>query len=94
MLETSVPQLCEHLTNTTTVATIAATMQVLLKLTEKRPELVLDQFDKIKKATQETPSTISLAAQILSRAGKVKKVNFYVENLFCFCSCRVCSSCI
>lgn len=74
VLETSVPQLCEHLTNTTTVATIAATMQVLLKLTDKRPELVLDHFDKIKKATQESPSTISLAAQILSTAGKVNKV--------------------
>lgn len=69
------PQLCEHLTNTTAAtSTIAATMQVLLKLTDKRPELVLDHFDKIKKATQETPSTISLAAQILSTAGKVNKV--------------------
>lgn len=49
-------------------------MQVLLKLTDKRPELVLDHFDKIKKATKESPSTISLAAQILSTAGKLNKV--------------------
>ncbi|XP_037044917.1 protein melted isoform X2 [Bradysia coprophila] len=87
VLETSVSQLCEHLTNTATVSTIAATMQVLLKLTDKRPELVLDHFDKIKKATQETPSTISLAAQILSTAGKVNKekaqfaLDFVLEHL-------------
>lgn len=55
-------------------ATVTATMQVLLKMTEKQPELLLDHFDKIKKATQEAPSTISLAAQILSTAGKLNKV--------------------
>ena len=49
-------------------------MHVLLKLAEKRPNLVLDQFDKIKLAAQETPLTITLAAQILSTAGKVKEV--------------------
>lgn len=49
-------------------------MQVLLKLSEKRPNLMLDQFQKIKAAALETPATITLAAQILSTAGKVNKV--------------------
>lgn len=51
-------------------------MQVLLKLAEKKPALVIDQFSKIKQAAQETPATIQLAAQTLSAAGKVNKVIF------------------
>lgn len=49
-------------------------MQVLLKLAEKRPNLILDQFYKIKSAALENPNTITLAAQILSAAGRVNKV--------------------
>lgn len=72
MLAASVLQLCEHLGET---ATVQATMQVLLKLADKRPDLVIDQFDRIKMAAKDSPSCVSLAAQILSTAGKLSKVH-------------------
>lgn len=48
-------------------------MQVLLKLADKRPDLVIDQFNRIKMAVKESPSCVPLAAQILSTAGKYNK---------------------
>lgn len=49
-------------------------MSVLLKLAENRPNLIANYFDKIKAAAEETPSTVSLAAQILATSGKISKV--------------------
>lgn len=75
VLEASVLQLCDHLSESSTVQ---ATMQVLLKLAETKPILVIDQFDKIIAAAEESPSTVSLAGQILSTAGKLHKVRISV----------------
>lgn len=62
-------------------------MQVLLKLAEKRPDLIIDQLDRVKLAAKESPSCISTAAQILSTAGKLNKekaqfaLDFVLEHL-------------
>lgn len=73
VLKDSVAQLCELLAQSSTAQ---ATMQVLLPLSEYRPQLVIPHFVQLKTAATETPTTITLAAQIMSAAGKVNKVSF------------------
>lgn len=80
VLDASVPQLCEHLA---TAATALATMQVLLPLAQAvavgggpAPAAVLlcEHFGRLRAAAQETPATVTVAAQIMATAGKVNKV--------------------
>lgn len=71
-LESSVPVLCEYLTDPVCAS---GTMQILLKLAETRPNLIVKYFDKIKDSTTETLTTIAVAAQILATAGKISKVS-------------------
>lgn len=78
VLAASVPQLCEHLG---CAQTAMATMQVLLPLAElggpATAEQLAVQFGRLRTAAQETPATVTLAAQIMAAAGKVNKVRFF-----------------
>lgn len=80
----SVQQLCEYLNDSTTVA---ATLMVILRMAEYKPNTILEHFDKIKTAALANPSTISLAAKCLSVAGKINKeraqfaLDFVLEQL-------------
>lgn len=82
-LHGSLPQLCELLSNSSTVQ---PTMIVLLRLSEQRPLLILE-YTPLIKATALTPQTINLAAQILSAIGKLGKehaqiaLDFVLEHL-------------
>lgn len=84
ILESSVPQLCDSLHESSTVS---AAMLVILKMAEEKPNTVVEHFDKIKLATQKHPSTVSLAAKILAAAGKLNKeraqfaLDFVLEQL-------------
>lgn len=84
VLESSIPQLCEFLNDSTTAL---ATMNVLMKLAEKRPNLIVNYFDNIKTAAIKNPSTITLAAQILATSGKINNekaqyaLDFILEHL-------------
>lgn len=81
VLAAAVPQLCEHLGNT---QTSLATMQVLLPLAEQggaaTAQQLAERFAKLRQAAQETPATVTLAAQIMAAAGKVNKV---IEVFLC-----------
>lgn len=82
-LHGSLPQLCELLSNSSTVQ---PTMIVLLRLSEQRPLLILE-YTPLIRATALTPQTINLAAQILSAIGKLGKehaqiaLDFVLEHL-------------
>uniref|UniRef100_A0A336MAW9 CSON012913 protein n=1 Tax=Culicoides sonorensis TaxID=179676 RepID=A0A336MAW9_CULSO len=82
-LHGSLPQLCELLSNSSTVQ---QTMIVFLRLSEQRPLLILEYTSFIKAAAS-TPQTINLAAQILSAIGKLGKehaqiaLDFVLEHL-------------
>ncbi|XP_073971191.1 ventricular zone expressed PH domain-containing protein melted isoform X2 [Rhodnius prolixus] len=84
LLEPSLPQLCEYLTIS---ATAGATMQVLLRLAEKRPHLLTDYVGRVKQAAETYPSTLCLAAQVITAVGKLSKekaqdaLNFVLEHL-------------
>ncbi|KAK9501661.1 hypothetical protein O3M35_012345 [Rhynocoris fuscipes] len=84
LLEPSLPQLCEYLTISTTAG---ATMQVLLRLAEKRPHLLVDYVGRVKQAAETHPSTLCLAAQVITAVGKLSKekaqdaLNFVLEHL-------------
>ncbi|XP_055909392.1 protein melted isoform X1 [Eupeodes corollae] len=84
VLENSVPELCEFLFN---VETATATMQILLKIAESSPKLIVEHFEKIKLTAKNNPTTISLAAQVLATAGRNNKdtakyaLDFVLEHL-------------
>ncbi|XP_049313359.1 protein melted isoform X1 [Bactrocera dorsalis] len=84
VLENCVPRLCELLYDNET-ATI--TMQILLKISEQRPLLIVEHCEKIKAASKANPNTVSLAAQILASAGRTNKehaqyaLDFVLEHL-------------
>nr|XP_018910656.1 PREDICTED: protein melted [Bemisia tabaci] len=84
LLEASLPQLCEYLGAATTAS---ATLQVLLHLAEKKPQLLSDYMPKIKQAAKCNPKTLCLAAQVISAVGKLSKdkaqeaLNFVLEHL-------------
>ncbi|XP_037944224.1 protein melted isoform X2 [Teleopsis dalmanni] len=84
VLEPCVPILCESLYD---AETVTITMQILLKVAEHRPHLMVEHFDKIKLASKTQPNSISLAAQILTAAGRTSKDNaqfaldFVLEHL-------------
>lgn len=70
-IEPLIPQLDDLLSDPSTVQ---ATLQVLLKLAEQSPDLVLDHFPIISNVAKTNPTMVAIAAQILSTAGKVNKV--------------------
>lgn len=82
VLEAAVPQLCEHLG---CAQTALATMQVLLPLAQQggqaTAEQLAAQFVRLRMAAQETPSTVTLAAQIMAAAGKVNKVTALFNHI-------------
>lgn len=84
LLEPSLPQLCEYLA---IGATAGATMQVLLRLAEKKPHLLMDCVPKVKQAAETFPATLCLAAQVIAAVGKLSKdkaqeaLNFVLEHL-------------
>ncbi|KAL1138058.1 hypothetical protein AAG570_009753 [Ranatra chinensis] len=84
LLEPSLPQLCEYLA---LGPTALATMQVLLRLAEKRPHSLIDCVGKVKQAAETNPSTLCLAAQVIAAVGKLSKdkaqeaLNFVLEHL-------------
>lgn len=73
VLEAYVPQLCEQLANGQMAQ---ATMQVLLPLAEHVATAapIAEQFSRLRAAALESPSTVTLTAQIMAAAGKVNKV--------------------
>jgi protein melted len=83
VLHNSLPQLCDLL-NQPVVA--PAAMNVLLKMAENRPLLLIDHADIIKNAAT-TPQTVPHAAQILSIIGRSSKeraqiaLDFVLEHL-------------
>lgn len=76
VLDGSVPQLCEQLA---IAQTAQATMLVLLPLAERTATAsqIAEQFSRLRAAAQETPATVTLTAQIMAAAGKVKKVRSF-----------------
>lgn len=65
------PQVDELLADTSTAQ---ATLEVLLKVAEQTPDVVLEHFLAISNVVKSNPALVSLSAQILSTAGKVNKV--------------------
>lgn len=53
-------------------------MQILLKISEQQPLLIVEHCEKIKAASKANPNTISLAAQILASAGRTNKVRIVI----------------
>ena len=53
-----------------------ATMQVLLRVAEKRPHSLTDVVSKVKQAAEANPTTLCLAAQVIAAVGKLSKVTF------------------
>lgn len=84
LLEPSLPQLCEYLA---LGATANATLEVLLRLAEKSPQLLADCVGRVKQAAEAHPSTLCLAAQVIAAVGKLNKdraqeaLNFVLEHL-------------
>ncbi|XP_045473807.1 protein melted isoform X2 [Harmonia axyridis] len=84
LLEASVPQLCEYLSNPVTAA---ATLQIFLHMAQKKPALLADHVNVMKLAAQKYPQIICLAAQVISAVGKLSKdkaqdaLNFVLEHL-------------
>ncbi|XP_034247759.1 protein melted isoform X2 [Thrips palmi] len=84
LLEPSLPQLCEYLSQ---AATASDTMKVFVNMAEKRPQLLVDHLPQIKKVVECHPNTLCLAAQVISSVGKLSKdraqeaLNFVLEHL-------------
>ncbi|XP_026845248.1 protein melted isoform X1 [Drosophila persimilis] len=71
VLEECVPQLCGFLLDNDTSS---ITMQILLKLAQHAPHLLVDHFEQLRLAAKTNPSTATLCAQILTTAGIGSKV--------------------
>ncbi|CAH1154096.1 unnamed protein product [Phaedon cochleariae] len=84
LLEASVPQLCEYLSNSVTAT---PTLQVFLHMALKIPALLTDHVNVMKQVAQSHPQTVCLAAQIIGAVGKLSKdkaqdaLNFILEYL-------------
>ena len=74
LLEASVPQLCEYLSNSVTAA---PTLQVFLHMAEKKPALLADHVGAMKQSAQRHPHTVCLAAQVIGAIGKLSKVKHF-----------------
>ncbi|XP_019873887.2 protein melted isoform X2 [Aethina tumida] len=84
LLEASVPQLCEYLSNSVTAS---PTLQIFLHMAEKKPALLADHVGAMKEAAEKHPHTVCLAAQVIGAIGKLSKdraqdaLNFVLEYL-------------
>ncbi|CAH1104202.1 unnamed protein product [Psylliodes chrysocephalus] len=84
LLEASVPQLCEYLSNP---GTVGPTLEVFIHMADKIPGLLVDHINAVKQCAQKHPQTICSAAQIISAVGKLSKdraqdaLNFVLEYL-------------
>ncbi|BFF96740.1 protein melted [Drosophila madeirensis] len=84
VLEQCVPQLCGFLLDSDTSS---VTMQILLKLSQHAPHLLVDHFEQLRLAAKTNPSTVTLCAQILTNAGIGSKetaqqaLDFVLEHL-------------
>lgn len=84
VLESCVPQLCGFLQDSDTSN---ITMQILLKLAQHAPHLLVDHFEQVRLAAKTNPSTITLCAQVLTTSGMGSKetaqqaLDFVLEHL-------------
>ncbi|XP_016924743.4 protein melted isoform X2 [Drosophila suzukii] len=84
VLESCVPQLCGFLLDSDTSS---ITMQILLKLSQHSPNLLVDHFEQLQLAAKTNPGTIPLCAQIMTTAGIGSKetaqqaLDFVLEHL-------------
>lgn len=84
VLESCVPQLCDFLQDSDTSN---ITMQILLKLAQHAPHLLVDHFEQVRLAAKTNPSTITLCAQVLTTSGIGSKetaqqaLDFVLEHL-------------
>ncbi|XP_017862219.1 PREDICTED: protein melted isoform X2 [Drosophila arizonae] len=84
VLESCVPQLCNFLQDSDTSN---ITMQILLKLAQHAPHLLVEHFEQLRLAAKANPSTVTLCAQILTTAGIGSKetaqqaLDFVLEHL-------------
>ncbi|XP_017955996.1 protein melted isoform X2 [Drosophila navojoa] len=84
VLESCVPQLCNFLQDSDTSN---ITMQILLKLAQHAPHLLVEHFEQLRQAAKANPSTVTLCAQILTTAGIGSKetaqqaLDFVLEHL-------------
>nr|XP_017009476.2 protein melted isoform X2 [Drosophila takahashii] len=84
VLESCVPQLCGFLLDSDTSS---ITMQILLKLSQHSPNLLVDHFEQLRLAAKTNPGTIPLCAQIMTTAGIGSKetaqqaLDFVLEHL-------------
>ncbi|CAH0555735.1 unnamed protein product [Brassicogethes aeneus] len=84
LLEASVPQLCEYLSNSVTAS---PTLQIFLRMAEKKPALLADHINAMKEVAEKHPHTVCLAAQVIGAIGKLSKdkaqdaLNFVLECL-------------
>ncbi|XP_039485220.1 protein melted isoform X1 [Drosophila santomea] len=84
VLESCVPQLCGSLLDSDTCS---ITMQILLKLSQHSPSLLVDHFEQLRLAAKTNPGTIPLCAQIMTTAGIGSKetaqqaLDFVLEHL-------------
>lgn len=84
VLESCVPQLCGFLQDSDTSN---ITMQILLKLAQHAPHLLVDHFEQVRLAAKTNPSTITLCAQVLTTSGIGSKetaqqaLDFVLEHL-------------
>lgn len=67
VLENSIQDLCEYISDS---AIALQTMLVLLKMADNCPSSIFNHYDKIKNSAKKNPSTVSIAAKILSAGGK------------------------
>lgn len=75
-ISTFMPQVDELLDDP---ATAQATLEVLLKIAEQTPEVVLEHFAAISNVVKANPALVAIAAQILSTAGRVNKVCLFED---------------
>ncbi|ALC44109.1 melt [Drosophila busckii] len=84
VLESCVPQLCSFLQDSDTSI---ITMQILLTLAQHNPQLLVPHFEQVRQAAKSNPSTVTLAAQLLTTAGMGSKetaqqaLDFVLEHL-------------
>ncbi|KAH8302773.1 hypothetical protein KR044_010710 [Drosophila immigrans] len=84
VLESCVPQLCGFLQDSDSSS---ITMQILLKLAQHSPSLLVEHFEQLRLAAKANPSTVTLCAQILTTAGIGSKetaqqaLDFVLEHL-------------
>ncbi|KAH8270011.1 hypothetical protein KR018_002318 [Drosophila ironensis] len=84
VLSGCVPQLCGFLLDSDTAS---ITMQILLKLAQHSPQLLVDHFEQLRLAAKTNPGTIPLCAQIMTTAGIGSKdtaqqaLDFVLEHL-------------